>query len=72
MKPRGSLISQLLIALSVFAVLIGLAGAAGYVGVADQDSAARQLTDHYQVLQKAENNLQGGFAVAQSTLLLFT
>ncbi|HEV2377075.1 MAG TPA: ATP-binding protein [Streptosporangiaceae bacterium] len=71
-KPRGSITSQLLVGFSVFAVLIGTAAAAGYVAVTRQDEAAKELTSQYQVLQRTEINLQSGFAVAQSTLLLYS
>ena len=72
MKPRGSIISHLLVAFALFGTLIGTAAATGYTALTRQDAAAKQLIDQYQVLQHAENDLQGSFNTAEFTLLLFS
>jgi two-component system, OmpR family, phosphate regulon sensor histidine kinase PhoR len=72
MKPRGSIISHLLVAFALFGALIGTAAATGYTALTRQDAAAKQLIDQYQVLQHAENDLQGSFNTAEFTLLLFS
>ena len=69
MKPRGSLLSQLLIVFSVFAVVIGAAVAVGYVAVARQSRAANQFTGHYQVLQEADGKIGEAFTRAQLSVL---
>ena len=72
MKPRGSIISHLLVAFGLFGALIGTAAATGYTALTRQDAAAKQLIGQYQVLQRAENDLQGSFNTAQFTLLLYS
>jgi two-component system phosphate regulon sensor histidine kinase PhoR len=71
-KPRGSIISHLLVAIALFGALIGTAAATGYTALTRQDAAAKQLIGQYQVLQRAENDLQGSFNTAEFTLLLFS
>jgi signal transduction histidine kinase/HAMP domain-containing protein len=72
MKPRGSIISHLLVAFALFGALIGTAAATGYAALTRQNAAAKQLIGQYQVLQRAENDLQGSFNTAQFTLLLYS
>jgi two-component system, OmpR family, phosphate regulon sensor histidine kinase PhoR len=72
MRPRGSVISQLLIAFCVFAVLIGAAAVAGALAVTRQDAAARQVTGRYSVMQQAESALVDDFGSADSAVLLYT
>jgi signal transduction histidine kinase len=72
MKPRGSIISHLLMAFALFGALIGTAAATGYTALTRQDAASKQLIGQYQVLQRAENDLQGSFNTAEFTLLLFS
>jgi two-component system phosphate regulon sensor histidine kinase PhoR len=72
MKPRGSIISHLLMAFALLGALIGSAAAAGYAALTRHDAAAKQLIDRYQVLERAENGLQGSFNTAEFTLLLFS
>jgi two-component system, OmpR family, phosphate regulon sensor histidine kinase PhoR len=72
MKPRGSIISHLLVAFALFGALIGTAAATGYAARTRQDAAAKQLIGQYQVLQRAENDLQGSFNTAELTLLLYS
>jgi hypothetical protein len=43
-KAHSSLLGQLLVAFSAFAVLVAIAASAGYLAVVRQDSAADQLT----------------------------
>jgi two-component system phosphate regulon sensor histidine kinase PhoR len=72
MRPRGSIISHLLLAFALLGALIGMAAATGYAALTHQDAAAKQLIGQYQVLQRAENDLQGSFNTAEFTLLLFS
>ena len=72
MKPRGSIISHLLAVIALFGALIGSAAATGYAALTRQDAAAKQLIGQYQVLQRAENDVQGSFNTAEFTLLLFS
>jgi two-component system phosphate regulon sensor histidine kinase PhoR len=72
MKPRGSIISHLLAAFALFGALIGTGAATGYTALTRQDAAAKQLIGQYQVLQRAENDLQGSFNTAELTLLLYS
>jgi len=65
MRRRGSLLSQLLIAFSVFAVVIGAAAVVGYIAVVHQHQTARRLTGHYTILQLADGDLSGAFTTAQ-------
>ena len=71
MRPRGSIISQLLIAFCVFAVLIGVAAGVGYVAVAHQDAAAKQVTGRDRLLQQAENDLEENLVSAEFAVLYF-
>jgi len=56
-RRRRSIISQLLIAFSVFAVLIAVAGAFGYLSVLRQYNAAQQQGSHYQALAEAQDKM---------------
>ena len=71
MKRHGSLLSQLLIVFSVFAVLVAIAAVFGYVGVARQTSAAKQLTGRDYVLQQAAGRMQEGFTTSQISISSF-
>jgi two-component system, OmpR family, phosphate regulon sensor histidine kinase PhoR len=71
MRPRGSIISQLLVAFCVFAVLIGVAAGIGYVAVAHQDAAAKQVTGRDRLLQQTENALEEDLVSAQFAVLYF-
>jgi two-component system, OmpR family, phosphate regulon sensor histidine kinase PhoR len=68
MRPRGSIISQLLIAFSVSAVLIALAAVVGYAGLARQDSASKQLSGRDYVLQQAAGRMQQDFTISQLSI----
>lgn len=65
MRRRGSIISQLLIAFSVFAVLMVVAAVVGYVAVAGQNATARQLTGRDYVLQQTAGHMQEEFNTGQ-------
>ena len=69
MRRHRSLLSQLLMAFSAFAVLVGAAMAVGYVAVVHQHRAADQLTSHYQVLQEAGGKIIEAFDTTQSAVL---
>jgi signal transduction histidine kinase/CHASE3 domain sensor protein len=61
MRPRWSLISQLLVAFAIFAVVIGVSAGAAYLTAARQAAAIKQLTSHYQALQAADAGLEADF-----------
>jgi signal transduction histidine kinase/HAMP domain-containing protein len=65
MRPGGSIISQALVAFSAFAVLIAIAAAVGYAGLARQNSATKQLTGEDYVLQQAAGQMQEAFTISQ-------
>lgn len=71
MRPHRSLLSQLLIVFSVFAVLVAIAAIFGYVGVARQTSAAKELTGRDYVLQQAAGRMQEGFTTSQIAISSF-
>jgi two-component system, OmpR family, phosphate regulon sensor histidine kinase PhoR len=56
-RRRASIISQLLVAFCVFAVLIAVAGAVGYIAVLRQYNAAQQQASRYQVLANAQDTM---------------
>jgi len=62
-QPR-SIISQLLIACSVAAVLIGGAATGGYFTAAGQEAVVKQLSTRYQVMAAADNRLDADFLTA--------
>ena len=68
MSPRGSMIGQALVAFSAFAVLIAIAAAVGYMGLAHQNSATKQLTGQDYVLQQAAGQMQEAFTVSQLSI----
>ena len=68
MRPGGSIISQALVAFSAFAVLIAIAAAVGYMGLAHQNSATKQLTGQDYVLQQAAGQMQEAFTVSQLSI----
>jgi two-component system phosphate regulon sensor histidine kinase PhoR len=71
MRPRGSIVSQLLIAFSVFAVLIVVAMAFGYYAAGRQDTTARQLTGRDYVLQQTAGHMQEDFTTSQIAVTSF-
>src|ERR1019366_5277237 len=68
MSPRGSILSQALVAFSAFAVLIAIAAAVGYMGLAHQNSATKQLTGQDYVIQQAAGQMQEAFTVSQLSI----
>jgi signal transduction histidine kinase/HAMP domain-containing protein len=72
MRRHRSLLSQMLLAFSAFAVLVGAAAAVGYVAVAHQHQAAKQLSGHYQVVQLIDAGLGQALTTAQSAAISFS
>ncbi len=68
MRPRGSVVSQLLVVFAVFAVFIGVAVSFGYVGVTGQNVTAKQLTVHDYLLQHWAGLMQVEFDIAQASV----
>jgi two-component system, OmpR family, phosphate regulon sensor histidine kinase PhoR len=68
MRPHGSILSQALVAFSAFAVLIAIAAAVGYLGLAHQNSATTQLTGQDYVLQQAVGRMDAAFTVSQVSI----
>ncbi len=71
MSSRASIISQALVAFSAFAVLVAVAAAVGYLGLAHQDSAAKQLTSRDYVNQQAAGQMQQDFTTGQLSITGF-
>jgi two-component system phosphate regulon sensor histidine kinase PhoR len=71
MRPRGSIISQLLIAFCVVAVLLGGTAAAGYVAVTGQDAATKQLGGQDAALQQANSALEYDFGTVEFAFLYY-
>jgi hypothetical protein len=67
-RPRGSIISQLLVVFAGFAVLIGIAAIFGFAGVTRQNSTANLLTGHDYLLQHNAGLMQVEFDIAQSSV----
>ncbi len=72
MRRRRSLLSQLLIACSAFAVLVGVAAAVGYAAAVHQHQVAKELTGHYQVAQLIGGGLGQDLTTAQSAAISFS
>ena len=68
MRPHGSILSQALVAFSAFAVLIAIAAAVGYLGLAHQNSATKQLTGQDYVLQQAVGRMTAAFTISQVSI----
>jgi two-component system phosphate regulon sensor histidine kinase PhoR len=71
MRARGSILSQALVAFSAFAVLIAIAAAVGYLGLAHQNSATKQLTGQDYVLQLAAGRMQRDFTASELSITSF-
>jgi two-component system, OmpR family, phosphate regulon sensor histidine kinase PhoR len=71
MRPRGPVISQLLLAFSACAVLIAVAAVVGYAGLAHQNSATKELTGRDYVLQQAAGQMQQDFTISQLAISSF-
>jgi signal transduction histidine kinase/HAMP domain-containing protein len=72
MRRHRSLLSQMLLAFSAFAVLVGAAAAVGYLAVVHQHQAAKQLSGHYQVVQLTDAGLGQALTNAQSAAISFS
>jgi signal transduction histidine kinase len=70
-RRHRSLLSRLLVAFSVFAVLIAVAVVVGYLAAARQDRVINRLTGHYQVLQEADGKMGEAFTTAQFAVLSY-
>lgn len=71
MRPRESIVSQLLIAFSVFAVLLALAVTALYLAVGHQSRAARALARQSVHLQQTDDKLGEAFSRGQFAVLTY-
>ena len=71
MRPRGSVMGQLLVMFCVCAVLIGVAAVAGFVTVANQNRTTRQITAQYTMLQRANGQLETAFGTATFAVLFY-
>lgn len=71
MRPRGSIVSQHLIAFAMFAVLVAGAVVVGYAGLAHQDSATKELTGRDYVLQQVVGQMQQDFTTSQLSISSF-
>ncbi len=69
MRPRSSVISQLLVGSSVVAVLIGVAVAISHISVSRRDAAAKQSTGRDRVLLQADDQVAQAFGAAQFSVL---
>jgi two-component system phosphate regulon sensor histidine kinase PhoR len=72
MRRHRSLLSQMLMAFSAFAVLVGAAATVGYIAVAHQHRAAVQLSGHDQVVQLIDGGLGQTLTDAQSAAISFS
>ena len=72
MRPRGSIIGQLLVASCVFAVLMGIAVGAGYIAVADQNAATKRVIRQYTMLQRANNELETAIGTATFAVVFYS
>ena len=68
MRARASVISQLLAAFAVFAVIIGVAAIFGYMGVTRAQTTAKQLTVADYLLQHRAGLMQVEFDLAQAAV----
>jgi signal transduction histidine kinase/CHASE3 domain sensor protein len=72
MRRYGSILTQVLIAFSVFAVLIGAATVVNYVAVGRQNAVAQQVTGRYTVLQQEESALESAYGTAEFAVLFYS
>jgi HAMP domain-containing protein len=71
MRPRSSIMGQLLVTFCVCAVLIGVGAVAGYVTVADQTAATSRVTGQYTLLQRVNSDLETAFGTATFAVLFY-
>jgi two-component system phosphate regulon sensor histidine kinase PhoR len=72
MRPRGSIISQLLVTFCVCAVLIGVAAVIGYVTVTGQNAQTGQIGLHYEQLARDNGDLENEFGYATFAVMFYT
>jgi len=72
MRPRGSIISQLLVTFCVCAILIGVAAVIGYVTVTGQNAQTGQIGLHYEQLARENGDLENAFGYATFAVLFYT
>jgi signal transduction histidine kinase/HAMP domain-containing protein len=71
MRPRGSIIGQLLVVFSVFAVLIGAGAVAGYITVLGENAATRHAIAQYTLLQRVNNSLEVAFGTVTFSVVYY-
>jgi len=71
MRRHGSVLTPLLIAFSVFAILIAAATVVNYVAVGRQNAVAQQVTGRYTVLQQEESALETSYGTAEFAVLFY-
>jgi len=72
MRPRGSIISQLLVTFCVCAILIGVAAVIGYITVTGQNAQTGQIGLHYEQLARENGDLENAFGYATFAVLFYT
>jgi two-component system, OmpR family, phosphate regulon sensor histidine kinase PhoR len=72
MRPRGSIISQLLVTFCVCALLIGVAAVIGYITVTGQNAQTGQIGLHYEQLARENGDLENEFGYATFAVLFYT
>ncbi len=72
MRPRGSIISQLLVTFCVCAILIGVAAVIGYITVTGQNAQTGQIGLHYEQLARENGDLENEFGYATFAVLFYT
>src|SRR6266700_679968 len=72
MRPRGSIISQLLVTFCVCAILIGVAAVIGYITVTGQNAQTGQIGLHYEQLARENGDLENTFGYATFAVLFYT
>jgi signal transduction histidine kinase len=71
-RPRGSIISQLLVTFCVCAILIGVAAVIGYITVTGQNAQTGQIGLHYEQLARENGDLENTFGYATFAVLFYT
>ena len=72
MRPRGSIISQLMVTFCVCAILIGVAAVIGYITVTGQNAQTGQIGLHYEQLARENGDLENAFGYATFAVLFYT
>jgi signal transduction histidine kinase/HAMP domain-containing protein len=71
MRPRGSIIGQLLVAFCVFAILIGVAAVVGYITVTGENQQSGQAGGRYTQLGQQNGDLEAAFGTATNAALFY-